>query len=175
MGLEFKNITTKEELIKWAKAVNECTDIQVKCALQDVFGHSNYRLLKKSYLEACECGESALVTFAIYKNQSEDIFFDFLNEYSGHKAEQVILQSEERVSAREAILREGKRAIYKRIRKATDRITFLERELVSVEKRAIIAETAARGERRRAEECAEEAGKFRQMQTLMGIREGIAA
>jgi hypothetical protein len=168
-------------MVAWAKEVNSCSEVGMNCDLQDIFGRSSYQDLRKYYLEACRNPEGRrLVTFAIYKNQSEDTFFDFINCYLRNKAGAIIAEGEEELTRRmaerekkvrmqEEALAEGKRAIYRRIRQSSEAVSSLERKLSATRQRAEEAESAAAIERRRADEYVEDALNFRKVRALLSV------
>ena len=128
-----KAIETKDDFVRWAKQVNESTSVKISNNLQDTFGHSNLSTLKKIYVSDLN-GDRNLITFAISKNQSYDTLFDFLGDWSHHRALDVIeketLDVHEQyqknyveLAKQRTIFHGCKKTVYKRIRQWRELVT----------------------------------------------------
>ena len=124
-----KRIESKEDLIKWARAVNQGLTIKQKCDFQDIYAHSKEADLKEFFIEAK--GERSLIVCSINNVMAYETVEKMLLYLARHKAETIINKELEEhderyrkrfveLEKREAIFEEGKRAIYKRIRELTN-------------------------------------------------------
>jgi len=111
-------------MIAWAHEVNDTPrdKLQRVCDLQDVWGRSTASILKKIYCEDIAPHRS-LVTFAIHKILSYDVFEDMIREWvhskiaKERKAMQADIEKDyQRVADAQVRLGECRKAIYKRIK-----------------------------------------------------------
>jgi hypothetical protein len=94
-GRPMKSITSLQEFVAWAKEVN-LTAMSTKkwCDLQDIFAHSERKSLIGWYLSKEAQADSQLLLFAIYKNQGELPFMEFVRKQARQFAEEAIHQWE---------------------------------------------------------------------------------
>jgi len=126
-----KTIETTEQLITWAKEVNNGVSLSRKCDLQDIIGHSNKETLKKLFIAAN--GSRNLITCSFYNTMSYDFVEEMLLALAKHKAQALIDKESERLETewtkREERLEDGKKAIYKKIATLKNNIDKLESKL----------------------------------------------
>ncbi|HNS55597.1 MAG TPA: hypothetical protein PKO34_00970 [Smithellaceae bacterium] len=133
-----KFIETTEQLIAWAKEVNNGVSLSRKCDLQDIIGHSNTERLKELFISAN--GSRNLITCSFYNTMSYDFVEEMLLALAKHKAQALIDKESERLETewterfvllekREERLKDGKTVIYKKIATLKNTLARLESKL----------------------------------------------
>lgn len=84
-----KEIKTKEDMILWAKIINESPlSTAARCDFQDIWGHSNADLLKKLFIE-CEA-DRALIVCSLHNIMSYDTVQEMLFHLARTKAQKIV-------------------------------------------------------------------------------------
>jgi predicted nucleic acid-binding Zn-ribbon protein len=94
-----RKIETKEEFLSWAKEVNTCLSVKVKCDLQDVFARSNFDDLKKMFLATDNEYDKQLLTLSICKAQGEETAYRFMKSWARRQAQICIDENEANIQA----------------------------------------------------------------------------
>jgi hypothetical protein len=115
-------ITTEEEFQNWAKRVNLCGNPGETADLQDEFARSDMNTLKDIFRNTKNL---RFLSFGIFKNQSDDTFWEFIRTRALHIAHTQIELDYKDVAEREGALnqeqirwRECRRGYYRKLMEA---------------------------------------------------------
>ena len=87
--LEIKRIESKEDMLKWARAINNNPlSIAEKCDFQDAWARSNYKDLERFFME-CN-GDRKLVLCGVYNTMSYDEVERLLLHYAKTKGNEIV-------------------------------------------------------------------------------------
>jgi len=126
-----KQIETKEDMIKWATAINNGpVSITDKCDYQDVWAHSSRNLLDRLFIEAS--GSRNLIICSVHNTMAYEEVEHLLKTWATYQANKVIdrelelyladhMKRETELHRKEQAFDEGKRTIYRRIKKLKQR------------------------------------------------------
>lgn len=138
-----KRIETKEDMIKWATAINNGPmSAQDKCDYQDVWAHSERNTLDRLFIEAN--GSRNIIVCSVHNTMAYDELEHLLKVWAADKANKIINEEIERLttdhmkrdkelSRKEAAFEEGKRTIYRKIKglkRDSERLTRLNTDLL---------------------------------------------
>lgn len=146
--MDSKIINTREHLLAWAKAANNCSDTATRVNLQDIYGRSTFKTVLDIYLNQLSPGDYGLVNFAFYKIEGEETWQTFVRAFARRICDELIAEREEKLAEADRALagkkeefEDIKMSMHRRIgkyrREAADKdltITHLRRENARLEK-----------------------------------------
>jgi septal ring factor EnvC (AmiA/AmiB activator) len=106
-----KKIETKEELLTWAKFINNNpVIIKQKCDLQDIWAHSNQQTLNDLFMDGSS-ETRKLVLFGVYKTMSYDEVERLLLYFAKARGMEIVNRE---ITAQQKELDESRTALWKR-------------------------------------------------------------
>ncbi len=122
--MEAKRITTKEEMVQWAREVNNGLSTKQKCDYQDIWARSERDTLDKLFIESN--GERNLIVCSVHNTMAYDEIEHLLKTWAVYQANKVVEKEmeacnnewnkrQEVVTAQENALYDAKKSYWKRI------------------------------------------------------------
>lgn len=132
-----KKIETTEDMIFWAKNVNNGLSTAQKCNYQDTWGHSNPDTLKKLFIE-CE-SDRALIICSLHNTMSYDTVQDMLFHLARTKAQKIVdeeiehynnelIKKEKDLTERKASFTDCLKSYWKRIKDLRNEVTRINKD-----------------------------------------------
>lgn len=154
----------------WANAINNNPmSISEKCDFQDIWGHSDRKTIDRLFIEAN--GSRSLIICSVHNVMAYDEVEHLLKTWATDKANKIINAELETLTAdhikkynevvrQENTLKEGKRAIYRKIASLNDRQARMDRQKTELLKRLEECRQETRSAKQEIKEYREKAAKY---------------